>query len=109
MSPRARVYLVLGVAAAFFVAVATGAYFAVSYFQGQNLNARAHREMTNAHYDAAIALYDAASRKNLDATTLALVYGNRGWCYTKKGNDEQAIRDFAESIRLDPLTALSRF
>jgi tetratricopeptide (TPR) repeat protein len=102
MSPRARVYLVLGIATVFVVAVAIGIYYAVSYVQGQNLNARAHREMTNAHYDAAIALYDAASRKNLDATTLALVYGNRGWCYTKKGNDDQAIRDFTESIRLDP-------
>jgi tetratricopeptide (TPR) repeat protein len=109
MSPRARVQLVLGIAATFVVAVATGIYYAMSYFQGQNLNARAYREMTSAHYDAAIALYDAASRKKLDATTLALVYGNRGWSYTKKGNDEQAIRDFTESIRLDPRPLYSVF
>jgi|GEM_PF-6644658 len=109
MSPRARVQVVLGIAAVFVVAVAAGIYYAVSYVQGQNLNTRAHREMTSAHYDGAIALYDAASRKNLDATTLALVYGNRGWCYTKKGNDEQAIRDFTESIRIDPRPLYSVF
>src|SRR5687767_4256883 len=83
-------------------AATAAVYYLVSYVQGTDLNARAYRQLTAARWDAAIALYDAASEKKLDTATLALVYGNRGWCYTKKELDDQAIRDFTKSIRLDP-------
>ena len=102
MSPRQRFYIVAAVSLLFIGSVTIAIYYAISYGQGEDLNARAYRELRAAHWDAAIALYDQASQKHLDTTTRALVYGNRGWCYTKKELDEQAIRDFSESIRLDP-------
>lgn len=102
MSPRQRFYIVAAIALLFFGSVATAIYYGISYLEGKDLNAQAFRELRSEHWDAAIALYSQASRKKLDTTTLALVYGNRGWCYTKKELDEQAIRDFSESIRLDP-------
>lgn len=102
MSPRTRVYIVAAVAVLFITVVTTALYYLVSYIQGVDLNRRAYRQLTAARFDDAISLYGAASHKKLDATTLALVYGNRGWCYTKKEMDDQAIADFSESIRLDP-------
>jgi tetratricopeptide (TPR) repeat protein len=102
MTPRTRVLIVLSIALLFVCAGATALYCVVSSIQGNRLYARGYAEMSAGHYDAAIALYSAASRKMLDSSTLALVYQNRGRCYAKKGNDEQAIQDFTESIRLDP-------
>ena len=102
MSPRTRLFIVLAVAVPFVGAVLVGLYYLVSYSHGVDLCQRGTRELSAAHYDAAIALFDAASHKKLDATTMSLVYGNRGWAYANKRDDEQAIRDFSESIRLDP-------
>lgn len=102
MAPRTKFLIVGAVALLFIGAAATALYCVVSYFQGKNLFARGYREMLAGQYDHAIALYDAATHKMLDPTTRALAYGNRAWCYTKKQNDDQAIRDFTESIRLDP-------
>lgn len=102
MSPRTKLYIVLAVALLFITAATTALYYAVSYLQGEDLNRRAYRQLSAGHWDAAIALYDAASTKKLDRTQLALVYGNRAWCYTKKGMDDQAIQDFTKSIELDP-------
>lgn len=107
MSPHQKFYLVMGIVLLFLGSVATAIYYGISHVQGRDLNARAYRELTAAHWDAAIELYNQASRKKLDSATLALVYGNRGWCYTKKEMDGQAIRDFSESIRLDPRPAYS--
>lgn len=102
MSPRQRFYVVMGIVLLFLGSAATAIYYGVSYVQGKELNARAYGKLTAWQWDAAIELYNQASRKKLDSSTLALVYGNRGWCYTKKEMDDQAIRDFSESIRLDP-------
>jgi tetratricopeptide (TPR) repeat protein len=102
MTPRTRFYIVASIAVLFISAGATAFYCIRSYYQGQNLNARAYRELMSGHFETAIPLYDEASHKLMDSTARALVYGNRGWCYTKRGNDDQAIRDFTESIRLDP-------
>lgn len=102
MSPRTKLYLVLGVAVLFITTATTAVYYVVSYLQGEELNRRAYAQLTAGKWDVAIALYDAASTKKLDRTTLALVYGNRGWCYTKKELDDQAIQDFTRSIQLDP-------
>lgn len=105
MSPRTKLYIVLAVALLFITAATTTLYYAVyavSYFQGEELNRLAYRQLSAGNWDAAIALYDAASTKKLDRTTLALVYGNRAWCYTKKEMDDQAIQDFTKSIELDP-------
>jgi tetratricopeptide (TPR) repeat protein len=102
MTPRTRVLIVVAIALLFLCVSATALYCVVSYVQGKQLYGRGYNEMVSGHYDVAIALYGAASRrKMLDSTTLALAYGNRGWCYTKKENDDQAIQDFTESIRLD--------
>ena len=73
------------------------------------MSARGHREQISGNFDSAIVFYDRASHKILDSTTRALVYRNRGWCYTRKANDDQAIRDFTESIRLDPQPLFSVF
>jgi len=102
MSPRTRIYIVAAGGVLFIAAILTLLYYFVSYTEGMHLYQRASRELDAGHYDAAITLFDAASQKRTGATTLALVYGNRGWCYTKKELDDQAIRDFSESIRLDP-------
>ena len=102
MSPRVRLYIVLTVGLLFITTVTTAVYYLVSYVQGVDLNRRAYGQLIAGKWDAAIALYDAASHKKLDATTLALVYGNRGWCYTRKEMDDEAIRDYTQSIRLDP-------
>lgn len=109
MSPRARFYIVTAGVFLFLTTVLTAVHYLVSYVQGNDLNARAYRELRAGHYDAAISLYSAASHKALDRTTLALVFGNRGSCYTRKEMDEQAIRDFTESIRLDPRPLYSVF
>jgi len=109
MTPRTRLLIVGTVALLFIGAGATALYCGVSYFQGKRLSDRAYREMAAGHYDNAIALYDVASHKMLESTIRALVYGNRGWCYTKKENDEQAIHDFTESIRIDPRPLYSVF
>ena len=101
MTPRTKFSIVAAAALLLVGAIATGVSCAVSYIQGKDLSTRAYRELELEHFDAAIALYDSASRKLLGSTDLALVYGNRGWCYTKKQNDDRAIRDFTESIRLD--------
>jgi len=50
-------------------------------------------------YDAAIACYTEAIR--LDPN-YALVYNNRGWAYSWKGEDDKAIKDLTEAIRLKP-------
>ena len=102
MSPRTRLYIVAVCGVLFIATVLTSLYYFVSYTEGMDLYRRAYSEVDVGHYDAAIALFDAASHKKLDRTTLALVYGNRGWAYTNKGLDDRAIRDFSESIRLDP-------
>src|ERR1043166_3854724 len=102
MTPRTRVLIVLAIALLFVCVGAAALYCVVSYFQGNQLYARGYKETLSGNYDVAIALYSAASRKILDSTTLALAYGNRGWCYANKRNDDQAIRDYTESIRIDP-------
>jgi tetratricopeptide (TPR) repeat protein len=102
MSPRTKLYIALTFAALFITTVMTAIYYLVSYVQGVKLNDRAYAQVSAGNWDAAITLYDAASHKKLDATTLALVYGNRGWCYLKKEMNDEAIRDFSKSISLDP-------
>jgi tetratricopeptide (TPR) repeat protein len=102
MAPRTKFYIVVAVALLIVGGIATAVSCVVSFFQGKGLIARAYREEEQGHFDAAIALYDSASHKLLSSTDLALVYGNRGWCYTHKEMDDQAIRDFTESVRLDP-------
>src|SRR2546423_3353215 len=102
MTPRTRLYIVAAVALVIFGGGGAAAYCTVSYFQGLKLNSRAYDKLLANDFDGAIALYDSVSRKMLDSTNRALTYGNRGWCYTKKRQDDQAIRDFTESIRLDP-------
>jgi tetratricopeptide (TPR) repeat protein len=109
MSPRTRLYIVGAIALLFISAAATALYCIISYFQGKSLYARGYQEMVSGHYETAIALYEATTHKMLDSTTRALVYGNRGWCYTKQQKDDQAIRDFTESIRLDPRPLYSVF
>jgi tetratricopeptide (TPR) repeat protein len=109
MSPRARLYIVCAVAIAFISVTTTGFYCAVSYIRGQNLNSRAFRALQEGQFETAIPLYTAASCKILGSTTRALVYGNRGWCYAKTDRDDQAIRDFTESIRIDPRPVYSVF
>ena len=102
MTPRTR-FLIVGVVALLFIGTgATALYCVGSFFRGKRLYDRAYQEMLAGRYDSAIVLYDAASHEILELTTRALVYGNRGWCYTKKQKDDQAIRDFTESIRIDP-------
>lgn len=102
MTPRTRFYIVAAIAFLLVTTGATALFCLKSYFEGKDLNARAYRELTAGNFEAAIPLYNQASGKIMDATARALVYGNRGWCYTKCGNDDRAIRDFTESIRLDP-------
>jgi tetratricopeptide (TPR) repeat protein len=102
MSPRTRIYIIAAGGVLFIVTALTLLYYFVSYTQGMDLYQRAYGELEAGRYDTAITLFDAASQKRIGSTTLALVYGNRGWCYTKKEMDDQAIRDFSESIRLDP-------
>jgi tetratricopeptide (TPR) repeat protein len=102
VSPRERIRLVAAIAILFLASAGTATYCLVSYFQGIDLNAQAFQELRAEHFDKAIPLYTAASHKLLDSTTRALVYGNRGWCYTKEEMDDEAIRDFTVSIQLDP-------
>ena len=78
MSLRAKLYLVFAVLALFITTVTTAIYYLVSYVQGEELNQRAYRQLSAANWDAAIALYDAASHKKLPATTLALVFAGTG-------------------------------
>jgi tetratricopeptide (TPR) repeat protein len=102
MSPRTRFFIVAAVTVPLVVGVLIPLHYIVSYSQGIELYRRGMREMDANRYDAAIALFDAASRKKLDATNMSFVYGNRGWAYVQKRLDDQAIRDFSESIRLNP-------
>lgn len=102
MTPRTKFWIAAGVALLIVGGIATAVFYAVSYVRGKALFARGYRESELGHFDAAIALYDSASHKLLSSTDLALVYGNRGWCYTRKEMDDRAIGDFTESIRLDP-------
>lgn len=101
MSPRQRVQLVAAVAVLLLVPVLVLVHYVVDYRQGLDSYQRAMRQMGAQHYDAAIALFDAASHKKLGATTMSFVYGNRGWAYLEKGLHDQAIRDLSESIRLN--------
>ena len=101
MSPRTRLCIVAACGLLVIATVLTSLYYFVSYTEGMDLYRCAYRELVAGHYDAAIILFDAAEHKKLGTTTLALVYGNRGWAYTNKGLDDRAIRDFSESIRLD--------
>jgi tetratricopeptide (TPR) repeat protein len=101
MSPRARFFIVAAVGVPLVVAVLMLVHYMVSYSQGIDLYRRGMREMDANRYDAAISLFDAASHKKLDATNMSFVYGNRGWAYVRKHLDDQAIRDFSESIRLN--------
>jgi tetratricopeptide (TPR) repeat protein len=108
MSPRTRLLIVTAVTAPFVGLVSLLVYHLVSYTKGIDLYRRGTRELDAGHYDAAIASFDAATHKNLNATNMSLVYGNRGWAYVNKRMDDEAIRDFSESIRLDaePMYAL---
>ena len=107
MSPRTRVIIVAAFAVPLVIAGLITAYYVVSYTQGIDLYRRGTRELEANRYDAAITLFDAASRKKLDAAKMSYVYGNRGRAYIEKDQDDQAIRDFSESIRLnaEPLYA----
>ena len=101
MSPRTRLLIVVAGAVLLAGVVLTLTHYMVSYTQGIDLYRRAMREMDANRYAAAIPLFDAASHKKLDATSMSFVYGNRGWAYVQKRLDDQAIRDFSESIRLN--------
>lgn len=108
MSVRIKFWIVGAIAA--FALLLAGAmvvpvYHVVSYYRGMDLYKRGVREMEDLRSDEAIALFDAAVRKKLDATNMSEVYGYRGWAYYGKGLDDQAIRDFSESIRLNPKPA----
>lgn len=103
MSFKAKLSIVAAIVLLIFGAVGTGIYYAyyfVSYTQGMALYRQARREIDAERYDAALVHLDAAASKKLDATTKSYVYGNRGWVQSKKRRDDQAIRDFSESIRL---------
>ena len=102
MTPRTRLLIVGAIALLFISAISTVLLCAVSYFQGRRLFDRAYTETLRKQYDDAIAHYTQATGKRLDSTRLALAYGNRGWCYAAKGQNDLAIRDYTESIRLDP-------
>src|SRR5437763_7597114 len=101
MSPRTRFFIVAAIAGPLVAGVLIPVHFIISHSQGIDLYRRAMREMDANRYDAAIPLFDAASRKKLDAANMSFVYGNRGWAYVQKRLDDQAIRDFSESIRLN--------
>src|SRR5437660_3849656 len=102
MTPRTKFYIVAAIGFTIIVGSGAAVYCVVSYFQGVSLNSRGYEKLLANDLDGAIALYDSASHKMLDSTNRALTFGNRAWCYWKKGQDDQAIRDFTESIRLDP-------
>ena len=109
MTPRTRFLIVAAIVVLFLGGISTAVFCVISYFQGHRLFRQGYNKAVAGDYDEAIEFYEAATHKLLDSTTLALAYGNRGWCYTKKGKDDQAIRDFTESIRLDPRPLYSVF
>ena len=105
MSFKAKLSIVATIVLLIFGAMGAGIYYAyyfVSYTQGMVLYRQARREIDAEQYDAALVHLDAALSKKLDATTKSYVYGNRGWVQSNKRRDDQAIRDFSESIRLNP-------
>jgi tetratricopeptide (TPR) repeat protein len=91
----------MAVAVPLVIALLITVYYVASYIWGIDLYGRGMREMEAGRYDAAIALFDAASRKNLGVAKMSLVYANRGRAYLEKDLADQAIRDFSESIRLN--------
>jgi tetratricopeptide (TPR) repeat protein len=62
---------------------------------------RASVHMQAQQYDAAIADYDQLIRRDPKRAGAAAYY-DRGVLYGKKGDDDRAIRDHSEAIRLDP-------
>lgn len=101
LSPKTKLRIAAALCVLLMLTLPLLGRYLVSYSQGIDLYRRAMHEVEAKNYDAALALLNAASRKNLGATAMSFVYGNRGWIYANKGLDDQAIRDFSESIRLN--------
>src|ERR1700758_4434857 len=65
---------------------------AVEYFQ------KAYEHQMHGEYDEAISLYS----QSIEAYATAEAYTFRGWTYSMLGNQERAIADCLEAIKVDP-------
>ena len=71
---------------------------------------QANNDTESGNYDSAIGTYSAVieNRKNgLSGEGLALIFYGRGVAYGKKGDNDRAIANYTEAIRLDPNNALA--
>ena len=99
----------LGIAAAFAVvlacAVAAAVYLMREEPVQQTLLREGYQAVRNRDWDTAIAKFDEALTGRLASSAAADAYASRAWCYSKRHQREEALRDYSESIRLNPKVA----
>src|SRR5260370_41122933 len=106
-----RTKIVAGVAAAVFLltglAAATGVYYLVSFYQGRVLFDEGYAAMKRPDYDTAIVKFRGALQKKLVLNYRAYAFENLAFSENGKGQHDEAIRDYTESLRIDPTLAFA--
>ncbi|MEY2537065.1 MAG: hypothetical protein QOG67_805 [Verrucomicrobiota bacterium] len=97
---------IIAIIGAGFLATAIFAVYAVlNHGDGMKLGGEGFAALALGNNDRAITCFNDASRKYLAKSWRAWVYLCRGTAYSRKSRFDEAIRDFTESIRLNPTPA----
>jgi tetratricopeptide (TPR) repeat protein len=97
----AAVFLLLSMVAAL------GAYYALSFYLGRHLFDEGCAAMARQDYDTAVSRFDSALRQRLVSAYRAYAFQNLAFSENAKGRHDEAIRDYTQALRLDPLLAFA--
>jgi tetratricopeptide (TPR) repeat protein len=101
---KAKLVCGIGVASVLLLnaAIALGVGYLISFERGLVSLKKGHAAMDRHDYDAALAQYSAALNEKLTRQYQAVAYQGRGACEVWKGQRANAMRDYTESLRLNP-------
>jgi tetratricopeptide (TPR) repeat protein len=106
MTRIAKWSIALGVTMAFCLAVAVAIGCSIHLFREQQQQQSAliegYQAVRNNDCETAIAKLTEALTRRLAQPAAGEAYANRAYCHAKRGEREQALRDYEESIRLYP-------
>lgn len=94
--------MALALCLAFAGAIGWSVYLYQKNARHQQLLVEAYQAVRNRECDAAIAKFDEALQQPLKKFAAAEAYANRAYCYSTRSQEEEALRDYTESIRLYP-------
>src|SRR5437762_13990555 len=79
-------------------AMGLGIYMLANFNTGMTLGKEGYAAMMAAHYDRAIASFDAALQKNLTSSWRAWIYLSRGTSANHLSRFDEAIHDITEAL-----------